>query len=267
MRLAISNIAWDFGHESALLPRLAKLGVQGIEVAPTKRWPNWVGITHSSAIEYKETLLANNLVVPAFQALLFGRPDLQLFETDTHRAFLEHIELVAELASWMNAKALVFGSPKNRIKGVLSTVEADSIAVDFFSRAAAICVDHGVVLAIEANPVEYGCDYITTTQQARNLVDQVNHTGFRLHFDSGALHMSGDDVATAIGETVPYAHCHVSEPYLSPLLGGVVAHEQISIALKNCGYDGWVSIEMKTIEDIDVIESSVKIGSRAYCGN
>ena len=56
MNLAISNLAWDSKSENSLLKKLKNLGVQGIEIAPTKIWATWDDITEKKTIEYKKKL-------------------------------------------------------------------------------------------------------------------------------------------------------------------------------------------------------------------
>ena len=55
MKLAVSNIAWDDVEQSAILAQLPALGVAGVEIAPTKLWPDWLGadpVAAASAIVF-----------------------------------------------------------------------------------------------------------------------------------------------------------------------------------------------------------------------
>lgn len=80
MRLAVSNIAWQPADQAAILPLLRDRGVTGIEVAPTKLWPDWQGATPAAAAAYRERLADQGFAVPALQAILFGKPDCTLFD-------------------------------------------------------------------------------------------------------------------------------------------------------------------------------------------
>ena len=69
-------------------------------------------------------------------AILFGKPELRIFGPEPVRqATLDHLGRVAELAAALGARALVFGSPRNRDRGVLTPDEAFTHAVDFFRGA------------------------------------------------------------------------------------------------------------------------------------
>jgi len=264
MKLSISNIGWEQHDDPAVMAGLARLGVQGIEVAPTKIWPEWQGAEAGAAVRYREKLAAAGFDIPAMQAILFGRPELQLFVSRTHGAFLDHMRRVADLAAALGAGVLVFGAPKNRRRGQLSMGAAMDMAADFFRRAGEICYRRGCCLGLEHNPVEYGCDFITNVADARELVDRVDHPGFRLHLDSAGVHMCDGDFAGVIATAGRFVHFHISEPMLEPVAGGVVDHDAAASALRALGYDAWVSIEMKTVPDAYTLYRSVERAISAY---
>src|SRR5450830_1280478 len=121
MKLAFSNIAWSAAEDADVLAILADQKIQGVEVAPTRLWPNWEGASPQAAAAYARTMKEAGFETPSMQSLLFGREDLQVFGSAHQQAdLLEHLTRVAELAAAMQAKVLVFGSPKNRDRGQLS---------------------------------------------------------------------------------------------------------------------------------------------------
>ncbi|MDX8396915.1 MAG: sugar phosphate isomerase/epimerase [Mariprofundaceae bacterium] len=257
MKLAISNIAWDQHDEAMILDVLKSNGVSGIEIAPTKLWHDWKGASYKAAKEYKEVMLKQGFELPAMQALLFGKQELQLFDKTSHPAFLEHIKLLAGLANGFGSKVLVFGSPKNRRRGQLPYSEAMKIAENFFHKAGEICAEHECCIGLEHNPVEYGCDFITNVLDAKGLVENVGHKGFKLHVDSAGLHMCGGDISKMIRKAGEFVHYHISEPMLEPIFGGVVHQEEGLNTLKSLNYDQWISIEMKQPASIEFIKRSV----------
>src|SRR3546814_559040 len=99
MRIAVSNIAWDAASDDAVLGLLPGLGVDAVEVAPTRLWPDWNGATAAGAAIALRDLQNRHLTCSSMQALLFGRPDLRLFGTVAEReALIAHLERVADLA-------------------------------------------------------------------------------------------------------------------------------------------------------------------------
>ena len=267
MKLSISNIAWNQHDDPEILAGLRERGVSGIEVAPTKIWPEWLNANPQQAAQYREKLSAEGFKIPAMQAILFGRPELQIFDQQTHTLFFDHIKNLADIATALGAKVLVFGSPKNRIRGQLSTHEAMLRATDFFHTAAEICHARDCCLGLEHNPVEYGCDFITNVADAHELVHQVDHPGFRLHLDSAGIQMCGSSMEDVIRSAGEFAHFHISEPMLEPVSGGVVDHRSAAATLKDIGYSGWVSIEMKMVTEKQTLYQSIDKAVACYVNN
>ncbi|MDH5712099.1 MAG: sugar phosphate isomerase/epimerase, partial [Gammaproteobacteria bacterium] len=231
--------------DPVVLSELRNRNVNGIEVAPTKVWPNWQDANEKQATLYRKQLAEEGFEIPAMQAILFGKPELKVFDSNSHPQFLSHISRLADISAALGSSVLVFGSPKNRFRGQLSITEAMSIATDFFYSAAEICHDRGCCLGMEHNPVEYGCDFITNVADATDLVTRVNNPGFLLHLDSAGVHMCGPDIGHVIRHAGEFVHYHISEPLLAPIIDGSVDHASAAQALRDIGYNGWVSIEMK----------------------
>lgn len=225
---------------------LQVLGIEGIEVAPTVVWPRPLEVSRAEAAAYRRAWERRSIRVVALQAILYGRPDLQLFGAAQQRAeMLEYLRGIFRLASWLGAGPLVFGSPRNRQAGELVKEERIRIATQFFRQAGDVAAEAGVLLCLEPNPREYDCDFVQTAREARALVDAVASPGFALHLDAAAMTLAGDPPASVDTGTAP-RHFHISEPYLAPV-GGVstVDHAGYAAALCRAHYDGWCSIEMR----------------------
>ena len=267
MRIAFSNIAWDPPEQADILPILSSAGVTGIEIAPTKCWPGWIGAT-PEAVRQTENLFAEaGFTIPSMQAILFGRPDLKVFGSEVERiAFLRHIEDVANIAEGLGARTLVFGSPSNRDPGDLAPDEAMKAAVSTLRVAGDICARHGVWLGIEANPAVYGCKFITRWFEAAELVRQCDSPGIRLHLDAACTVLAGDGLAEAVAETSDIlAHVHISEPYLGPMDSPAVDHGAFAGALKNAGYFGWCAVEMRRAADpVSAIRKAAALARSFY---
>jgi sugar phosphate isomerase/epimerase len=247
MKLAFSNIAWSADEDPAVLGVLRANQVQGIEVAPTRLWPNWEGATPEAAAAYAQTMREVGFETPSLQSLLFGRADLQVFGSATQQAdLITHLARVAELAAAMQAKVLVFGSPKNRDRGELSAAQAMQHAARFFRQAGQVCADVGVTLAMEANPTYYNCNFVTRWQEAEELVRTCNHPGVGLHLDTACTVLAGDDPVAAVPQVADIlVHVHMSEPDLGPFCGPRTDHRAVGDALRAVGYTGWCSVEMR----------------------
>ena len=245
MKLAASNIAWPADADDKAGDSLSLHGGSGVELAPMKSWADPLTATQADAEAVRDAWRRRGFDVVAFQALLFGRPDLVLFgDPDARNALADHTIRLCRLAGWVGAKTLVFGSPKNRLRGPRPVAEVWPIAVDFFRRVGDAAAKLGVAVGIEANPAEYGGDFVTHVHEAAALVRDVNSPGFGLHLDAGGMAMTGETVS-AVGDVRP-VHFHISEPQLAPI-GSTpgVPHTENAAGLKAIGYDGWYSVEMR----------------------
>jgi D-psicose/D-tagatose/L-ribulose 3-epimerase len=266
VRLAVSNIAWDPSEDDAVAEVLRREGVAGVEIAPTKWRERPYEANGSDVASYRRYWEDRGLRVVSLQALLFGRSDLQLFADDDSRVQLgAYLRQAIDFAAALGAHALVFGSPKNRVRGTMPLSTATEIATTFFRDLGSHAYARGCVICIEANPPEYGCDFVTTTAEAIALCRAIDHPGVRVNIDLGGMTMAGErasDVITDAGALT--GHVHASEPHLAEI-GGAADHLSAARALEDVGYRGWVSVEMRAGGDnVAAVERAVKRTILAY---
>ncbi len=281
-RLAVSNIAWNVRDDEAVAALLRGLSVSGIEIAPTKWHPDPTATSPAERAAYRRSWEDRGLPIVAMQALLFGQPQLELFgDADSRRALADYLRRIIELGASLSATALVFGSPKNRLRHGLAMPSAMAIAADFFAALGDDAHEQGTTLCVEANPSAYGGDFIMTTAESVELCQRVNSPGLRVNVDLGGIAMSGDDPAVAIGEAASWiGHVHASEPQLAALGAADdtpsaddsvtrADHVRAGAALRSMHYAGWVSVEMRAVEgagSLAAIERAVLAARNAYRG-
>lgn len=251
MKLAISNIAWQRSEDAAVAELMRATGVSGLEIAPTAVWPKPLVAAATEVDAVRDWWAERGIRVVALQALLFGHPELVIFgDGATRTATLDHLEGMMVLAARLGAGPLVFGSPKNRVRGAMPMDEALAIATEFFRDAGRRAEAHGVVLCVEPNPKDYGCDFVNTAAEGLALVQAVAHAGFRLHLDAGALALNKEAPVEAIAAAVPVLrHFHASEPHLAVLGTAGTDHGACAAGLRAGDYSGWVSVEMRSTPD------------------
>ena len=132
MRLAVSNLAFAGSGLDETLGALNSLRVDGIEVALSILWPGWAGATDEALREVRDRIHRAGLGCPSLQSLLYGRPELQLFGREESRSQLrDHLLDVGRMAAGLGASTMVFGSPKNRLRGELDDADAQALAAGF----------------------------------------------------------------------------------------------------------------------------------------
>jgi sugar phosphate isomerase/epimerase len=180
MRLAVSNLAWPSRQEDAAYELLASLGVPGVEVAPTRLGP-WNALPVARLAEHRAKLAAAGLVVGSLQAIFYGRIEPQLLgDASAFRLMHEHMRLVAGIAAALGATTLVFGSPRNRLRGEMSVEHAGELARERLYLLGDVVMDAGAVLAIEPVPAAYGGDFLGSWREVLHIVQDVNHPGVRV---------------------------------------------------------------------------------------
>lgn len=269
MNVSISNIAWKNEEEPAVAAFLRDHGITGVDVAYTKFWASPAEASDQALADYRAFWAQHGITIIGMQSLIYGRPDLMLFGSPEVRADMTaYMRAVLRLAGKLGARPLVFGSPKNRLKGVLPDGEAMDIAAELFTTLAHTAAQENVILCIEPNPAEYGCDFVRTTAPAIELVSRVNHPHFRLHLDAAIITMNGEDIEAAIDSAAPYlAHFHASEPQLAVVGEGTVDHPRFAAALKRIGYQGWVAVEMRSgwkTPDLEAVKVALHTTLEAY---
>jgi D-psicose/D-tagatose/L-ribulose 3-epimerase len=267
MKLAFSNIAWPPAAEGELLGIFANATISGIEVAPTRLWPDWTGASPAAAATYAQTLIAKGFSVPALQAILFAKPELLLFGSDADRQQLaDHLQNVADLAVAVGAKSLVFGAPKNRQLGDLHPETGFEIAREFFRNLAPYYERSGICLCLEANPLQYACTFATNSMEAARLVRAVNSPGFGLHLDTACMFLAGENVSASVEDNLDLLqHFHVSEPFLDCFAAPKIDHAQVAAILRGARYRGWVSLEMReTDHPVRDVQQAAEFLARTY---
>lgn len=252
MKLAASNIAWSPEEDDAAARLLVTAGATGVEVAPGRLFDDPDKALDRDVTAARRVWNDRGLEIVALQALLFGRPDLVLFGSrDDRQRTAAYLRRITGLAAGLGARAMVFGSPRNRQRAHTSLADADRIAVDFFSELGLYASEHGITLCLEANAPEYGCDFICTTQEAIDLVRRVAAPGFRVQIDTSTMVMNGEDCRVSVEGAAPLAgHLHLSEPNLGPVgPDGQVPVGTVLEAIDASGYSGWISIEMRASQN------------------
>ena len=272
MKLAVSHIAWAPGEDDAAAHMLLTSGARGLEVAPGRLFDDPSAAHEREIAAVRRAWTNRGLEIVALQALLFGRPDLVLFgDRESRDRTAEYLRQITQVAAGLGARAMVFGSPKNRQRGDTPPRVAERIATDFFAALGGYAAEHDVVLCLEANAPGYECDFVCRTEEAVDLVQRVGSPGFRVQIDTSTMAMNSEDYRESIELAAPVAgHLHISEPYLGPVgLDGQVPVGTVLEAVDASNYDSWVSIEMRPAYDgrnLDALQRALNCVTRVREG-
>jgi D-psicose/D-tagatose/L-ribulose 3-epimerase len=269
MRLAISNIAWDVVEDEAVAALLQRHQVDAIDIAPAKYFPQPAKATAAEMGRVKDWWAARGIEITGMQALLFGTTGLNVFgPPELQDALLQHLEAVCRIGAGLGAPRIVFGSPKNRDRSGLSDDETMVMAVSFFRRLGDIAASHGVMICLEPNPTSYGANFMTTSSETAQVVEEIAHPAIRMQFDTGALTINGEDPVSVLQEYAGLiGHIHASEPNLVPLGDGATNHGAMLQALASCLPNYLVTIEMLATQNephLVSIERALRVAIEHY---
>tara|TARA_Y100000310_G_C20473218_1_gene711111 strand:- start:29 stop:829 length:801 start_codon:yes stop_codon:yes gene_type:complete len=247
MKRCISNIAWKPDRNEEVVDLFKQYEIQHIEVAPKILFDDPTVVSDDNLSTVKEYWRQKGIQLYGMQALLYGNPELKLFENSTSRAnMFNYLKSIVELAGRLDIKRMVFGSPKNRFVENISFDEAFGIAADFFWEISEICHQNGVILCLEPNAKGYGCNFINNTDEALRMIHEVNHKNFQLNMDTSTLIMNDENFEESILMAQKnIAHFHLSAPNLNSVSEDIIDFELVSRLLKQIEYAGAISIEMR----------------------
>ncbi|RAU23568.1 hypothetical protein CU669_00220 [Paramagnetospirillum kuznetsovii] len=252
IRIAVSNIGLPAFNHLGLLPRLAEMGVGGLEVAPSRVWRDtWMELPPAEVAAYGKAVRDAGLTVVGLHSLFFDHPDLGLFkgaDTLTHTvAFMAHLSAVCRD---LGGTTLIYGGGRKR--GQLPPAEAEAECDAFLDALLPRMDGHGTKLCFEPlGPKD--TDFLNTAGQCLALAERFAHPALGLQLDAKAL-MDNDELTQATFRAVQgrLDHVHANDPGLVVVGStGQVDHAAIGRHLAGIGYGGWVSSEQRMLTEAD----------------
>ena len=217
-QLSISNIAWDAKDDLKVAQILNKHDVKYIDIAPSKYFKDFKEATITEIKQVKDTWRKHGISIYGMQSLMFGTKDLNLFGSKEQQSFmLDHLSSVCRIGELLDARYLVFGSPKNRDCSVVENKKRESIALDFFYRLGEIAKHYNVTICLEPNPELYGANFLTTTQDTYDFVSKLNHPNIRMHLDTGTMLVNHEAASVIDHVKNMIGHVHLSQKHLTVL--------------------------------------------------
>lgn len=250
MILAASNIGWTGGEDDLAVDILCQAGIDAIEVAPGRIFSDTATASCNEAELIGAAWRAKKLPIVSMQALLYGQNELTIFgDNADKKAFIRYLSRIVSLAGALGAGPLVFGSPKNRLKGGLSFNQAKAQVIPLFREVGDLCREAGTCFCVEANAPAYGCDFMTTIREVTDVVVAVDHPHVSVVADTGNMLMAGDSLDDFDSVFGSVSHVHISAPQLAPISTEESFIRAMATKLLDRSYDGVVTLEMRAVDD------------------
>jgi sugar phosphate isomerase/epimerase len=148
-----------------------------------------------------------------------------------------------DCASKCGVKILVFGCPRNR-KIVDNDHDNDAVFVMFFRELGDYCKDKNVIICIEPNTKEYGCNYLNTIEQGGVIVNKIDNSNIKLMIDLGNIIMENDDISIVHKYSNVLCNIDVAQPKMVDLSTPHELNSDFVNIIKDIGYNNNINLEM-----------------------
>jgi D-psicose/D-tagatose/L-ribulose 3-epimerase len=240
MKFGANTLIWSAEYDAAVeevLPAIKENGFDGIEF-PVFR-PSTV-----SPSRVRKALQANGLECNTVSAFFDG---LSIISDDVliRRASIQRLKEMISVSAECGAATLSgpMYCPVGYLTGRRRTSEEWSWAVDGYQQVVDTLVEFGVTLAIE--PLNrFETFFLNTADDARQLCKDVGNSRVGILYDTFHANIEEKDIADGlltVGEHLKLVHACENDRGTPG--SGHVEWERVFAAIRELGYDGWLTIE------------------------
>ncbi len=256
MRLAFSTNAYLRFSFAEAVRRLAAIGYAGVEIMADvpHAWPAFLLDEQKQAI--RDALAKNHLAISNINSFMmhavndrrqrYWHPSWIEPDPNYRAVRIDHTTRALTLARELGAKCITT-EPGGPLEPGQSWSAALKLFVEMLKPVVAHAEKEGVLLLIEPEPGLL----IETADQFLELMRHLDSPAVGLNFDIGHAYCVGDDPATTIPRVAKYVrHFHLEDiaatrvhHHLVPGEGAIDFAATFR-AIRQIGYDGWVTIEL-----------------------
>jgi len=252
VRFAICNEIFQGWNLEAAFAFAARAGYDAIEIAPFTLANSVTEISAADRLRIRETARGNHLEIAGIHWLLVKPEGLYITHPDaairerTAAYFCELVDFCADLGG----KVMVVGSPKQRnVMPEVSPAQALDWAETTFRPSVARAKAREVTICFEPlAPAE--TNFINTAGEAIQFAKRFDSPNFEIILDVKAMCSEAKPIPQIIRESWPhFAHFHANDKNLKGPGFGEVDFKPIAAALKEAGYEGFVSVEVFNFDE------------------
>ena len=247
VKYAICNETFGDWPLSKALTLARESGYTGWEVAPFMITDDLSQFGTEQRNAYRDTVLSHGLEIIGLHWLLAKTEGFHLTTLDPsiRARTTDYFGQLARLCRDLGGDVMVLGSPLQRNYPDSQTAEqAMEAAAECLRGVVPMLGECGVRIAIE--PLGRGeGNFLNTAVEGRELMDRIGSDQVGLHLDVKAMSDEPTPVPQIIRENADaMLHFHANDPNLRGPGMGDVDFRPIFEAIKDVGYDGWVSVEV-----------------------
>jgi len=274
MKFAICNELYENWPIEKIFAHAAKVGYEGIEIAPFTLADDVHEISSARRAEIKRAAAGAGVQIIGLHWLLLKPAGMSWVTADKtlRDKTVSYFEALIDLCADLGGNIMVLGSPKARqVAPGEAWLDVWNRAVDVLGHLASKAAAKKIVIALEPLTPKDNCNFINTAAEGSLLVQKINSPGLKLHLDVKAMTGEGRPVAETIRLEggINLAHFHANDPNLRGPGMGEMAFEPIAAALRDVKYNGWVSVEVFDFAPgaENTAEISIRTLKRAFAAN
>lgn len=252
MKFAICNEIFQGWTLEETFAFAARTGYDAVEIAPFTIAKSVTEVSQERRAEIRALAAKHNIAISGIHWVLVQTEGLHLTNSDEsiRKRTAEYFVALVDFCADLGGKFIVVGSPKQRnLENGVSFQQGCEFATECFREAVARAEQRGVIICFEPlAPSE--TNFINTAEQAIEFVTQLNSPNFKIILDVKAMCSEAKPIPQIIRESWPnFAYFHANDKNLKGPGFGEVDFKPIANALKECGYDGYVSVEVFKFEE------------------
>jgi sugar phosphate isomerase/epimerase len=245
-RYAICNEGFEGWSLERVAEFVAEAGYEGLELAPFTLCDDVREAQSGEREAIRRTIEAAGLEVVGLHWLLARTEGLQLNDPDptVRERTVQYLLALIDFCADLGGQVLVFGSPQQRsLQPGWAREDAMASAAEAFRRCGERAVQRGVAFCLEPLTT-LETDFITSAAEAAEVVRRVDHPGFQMMVDVRAMSYGDQPIPDIIRQVAARVrHVHLNDPNrLGPGMGEV-DFGPVLRALREVGYEGWLSVE------------------------
>ena len=247
MKFSLCNEMFEGQSMAEICSTAKRLGYDGIEIAPFTLAASAEQISTGQRKDVRQTIADNGLETVGLHWLFAGPDGLHMTTKDdkTWGRTRDYLSCLLDLCSDLGGKVLVLGSPKQRSLVDGQTKEgAWKRAVELLSSVLDKAGKLDLDICLEPLSTKE-TDFINTVAEGMQMVRQISHPNLKIHLDVKAMCSETAPVPDIIRsvEAENIGHFHVNDSNLYGPGMGDVDYAPIAEAIKNVGWDKWLSVE------------------------
>jgi sugar phosphate isomerase/epimerase len=247
MRFAICNELFEKWPWQRICEFVAGAGYDGVEVAPFTLAELVTEVPPERRRELRHQAQQVGLEVVGLHWLLVSPKGLYINGPDAavRARTAQYLAHLVDFCADLGGRVMVLGSPKQRnVAEGLTYEQAWELAKEALRPPLERAAARGVTICLEAlSPAE--TNFLNTAAQVRRFVQEVEHPNLKLMLDVKAMSSEGRAIPEIIRENGDLlAHVHANDANMRGPGFGDTDFGPIAQALRDIGYDGFVSVEV-----------------------